>query len=214
MRLSKYAYIAAGLLAVLAGIVVYLYQSTADDRSVAGKSAVAVLVASANIEAGLTLADAEARHLIAVQHFPRAALPAGLVPPASLRTAAETSVFQQPVAAGQLILQAAFAKAPGQDSLLVPDGKVAITVNLDDAARVAGYATAGNRVAIIYSKAQSAETRVLVSQVAILAVGNQNAGLAPSLVTVAVSPADAARIIFAERSGSLKLALLGEGSIR
>ena len=203
-----------GIYGVLAGIVVYLYQSTADDRAVAGKSAVAVLVASANIEAGLTLADAEARHLITVQHFPRAALPAGLVPPSSLRKAAETSVFQQPVAAGQLILQSAFTKAPGQDSLLVPDGKVAITVNLDDAARVAGYATAGNRVAIFYSKAQSAETRVLVSQVAILAVGNQNAGLAPSLVTVAVSPADAARIIVAERSGSLKLALLGEGSIR
>jgi pilus assembly protein CpaB len=214
MRLSKYAYIAAGLLAVLAGIAVYLYQSTADDRAAAGKSAVAVLVASTNIESGLTLDDAQARHLIAVEHFPRAALPSGVVLAKPSLDGLGSAVFHQSVAAGQLILSSNFEVPANEGSLLVPDGKVAITINLDDAARVAGYAAAGNRVGIYFGKNQSSETRVLVPEVLILAVGNPSASLAPSLITVAVTPADAARILVAERTGSLTLALLGKDSLR
>jgi pilus assembly protein CpaB len=214
MRLSKYAYLAAGLLAVLAGIAVYLYQLTADDRAAAGKSAVAVLVASANIESGLTLADAQARHLIVVEHFPRAALPSGVVLAKRSLGALGSVAFHQSVAAGQLILQSGFEAPANEGSLLVPDGKVAITINLDDAARVAGYATAGSRVGIYFGKNQSTETRVLVPEVLILAVGNQSASLAPSLITVAVTPADAARLLVAERTGSLTLALLGKDSLR
>ena len=214
MRLSKYAYFAAGLLAVLAGIAVYLYQSTADDRAGAGKSAVAVLVASANIESGLTLADAEARHLIAVEHFPAASLPAGVVLAKPSSRAESSTVFHQSVPSGQLILHSNFEPPANENSLLVPDGMLAITVNLDDAARVAGYAVAGNHVAIYFSKNQSTETRVLVPQVLILAVGNQSASLAPSLITVAVSRQDATRILVAQRTGTLTLALLGKGAIR
>ena len=55
---------------------------------------------------------------------------------------------------------------------------------------------------------------MLVPEVLILAVGNQSASLAPSLITVAVTPADAARILVAERTGSLTLALLGKDSLR
>jgi pilus assembly protein CpaB len=217
MRFSKYAYVAASLLAVLAGIVVYLYQSTADDRMAAGKSAVAVMVASANIERGLTLADATARHLIGVEHFPRAALPSDVVlakSHAGRFTVPSGRVFYRSVPAGQLIRSSVFVKPVGEDSLVVPDDSVAITINLDDAARVAGYAVPGSQVAIFFGKAQSPETRVLVPSVRILAVGNQSAGLAPSLVTVAVSPSDAARILVAERSGVIKLALLGKDSLR
>ena len=213
MRISKYAYWAAATLALLVGAVVFLLESNADDRAIAGKTAVAVWVATAHIDEGISLADAEARHLVAVEHFPRGALPVQAIR-LGHNAGSDNRRFYVAVKAGQLILKTDFLKPETTNALPVPAGKVAITINLDDAARVGGFVVAGNVVGIYFSKAQNLQTRMLVPDAQVLAVGNQSASLAPNLVTLALNPADAERVLVATRSGSVTLALLGSGALR
>ena len=210
MRLTKFAYLGAAAFAVLVGVAVYLVQISAGDRLADSETSVAVLVATANIDAGITIAEAERRHLIGVEHFPLSAIPKDVVRAHS----SMVRKFYAAVPAGQLILQRVLRKPPAEVALPIPNGKVAITINLDDASRVAGYAQAGNWVAIYFGKNQAriAAPQLLIPRAQILALGNQAANLAPTLVTFALAPADAVRLIAANRSGYLTLTLLGIGS--
>jgi pilus assembly protein CpaB len=105
---------------------------------------------------------------------------------------------------------------------------VAITV--DDAARVAGFVGPGAEVAVYWTPADTSASQVLLPRVSVLAVGatstsntaggsqtaagtGAGSGVANvNLVTLALKPADAPRVVLASKTGSIYFGLLGKGT--
>jgi hypothetical protein len=95
---------------------------------------------------------------------------------------------------------------------------VALTIDLKDAERVANFVVAGSKISLVdYFVGQkgASQTRVVVPSVLVLAVGststsNGAASGSANLITIAASPADALRIVEAQKSGSLTALLLND----
>ncbi len=120
---------------------------------------------------------------------------------------------------------------PGRtNGLTVPKGKIAISVNLTDPARVAGFVNPGDKVAIFMTGAGGAEggtfSRLLLANVQVIGAGTTTmvatttteAGvettdqLPKTLLTVAVTQAEAERVLYAAGNGELSFGLLNNDS--
>jgi pilus assembly protein CpaB len=147
-------------------------------------------------------------------------------------------VLSGPVSKGEILTAGRFQSASEAGlSFSVPKGFVAVTIPVDDARGVAGLISPGDHVAVLATVSKKSitdqETRVIIPGVQVLAVGQNTGGQAPvvqsgqsggvlgasqssggsaagatSIVTVAVSPADAEKVVFAIESGSIWLVLL------
>lgn len=220
------------LLAVVGAVGVLLYVRAADDRALAGREAVTVLVAGKRIPAGTSARSAQDAGLLRSEK-----MPAGTVPEDALKSAADVDelVVSSDVSAGQLLVRPMFvAAARLTDGIEIPEGKIAVTVPAEAWQRVGGLAKPGAKVAIFdsfnvletkpgntpagdglqnqhdYNKA----TRLLLTDIEVLAVqqekGSEEGTIGKALVTVAVDQAGAEKIIHAQQTGALYLALLGE----
>jgi pilus assembly protein CpaB len=119
------------------------------------------------------------------------------------------------VAKDQLLLKGNFGEQSRVASNLpLEDGKVAVTVQTGTPQQVGGYIRAGSEVVVYLtytpvasngSKGQL-KTKVLLNRVQIIAIGSPSGQ--GSLVTVAVTPDQAARLIQAVSIGTLYLGLL------
>ncbi len=124
-----------------------------------------------------------------------------------------------------------------QTTLPIPEGKVAISILVNDDGRVGKFLAPGAQVAIIFTDIDRVTqepvlTKVLLNRVTLLAAGsttslngsgNESAAAedAPDaqsdeaiqqLLTIAVSQRDAERVRFAEKDGELTAALLNDAS--
>ncbi len=133
-------------------------------------------------------------------------------------------VLVRPVAAGKAVVISAVA-APGASlgmAFTLPRSQRAVTVALDPADGVDEFARPGDHVDILATDepgSQPAETRTVLQNVPLLAVGSQTSadadapasspsgGPAASHVTVAVSPAQAQALVLAAARGKIHLAL-------
>jgi pilus assembly protein CpaB len=216
---------AAMILAAVAGIGVYFYVSSADKRAQQNVAVVDAFVASQDIPKGTTGENAVANGLITPAKVLR-----GSVPPAAVN---DTSLLKGKVAAStigarQFITGSSFV-APSQGgggslaAAIGTKGLVAVTVSVDAAHGVADGIAPGDHVDI--AVAGDAGAQYLLSGVRVLAVGQETAASAqggngqPSttaansgLITFEVSPADALRVVAANRSGSLYLTLESLGT--
>jgi Flp pilus assembly protein CpaB len=107
--------------------------------------------------------------------------------------------------------------------LNIPQNSLAISISVDDVARVANFVVPGSRVVIFStgndSKRSESVTRILVSDALVLAIGSQ-VSTPPSgtqvvtspLVTIAVSPFEAGQLIHASQNTKLSLALVHANS--
>ena len=224
MRVTKTTYIVAIILAVLAGLAVYWYQATADSRALAGKQAVNVVVAKGDLAVGLTLGDAVAQGLVGYEAFPTASVPSDALK--TVDTSNNSLVVSRAIGAGQLVLGSELADYANLNSQIqIPDGNVAISVNVDDAARVANFVAPGSQVAVYWTPTDATQSRVLLPDASVLAIGatstvnataNQGAGAQggnASLVTFSLTPSQAARVVLATKTGSLYLALLSKNTV-
>ncbi len=132
----------------------------------------------------------------------------------------------QAIPAGAAVTQSALA-APGAASGLafaLPPSQRAVTVAVDPADGVEEFAYPGDHVDILATDEPGsgpAETRTVLQNVSLLAVGAQTSADAPaaspppaagvSHVTVAVSPAQAQALVLAEARGKIHLALRPAG---
>jgi len=128
------------------------------------------------------------------------------------------------------VVASRFGKTPtGQKAIQVPDGQVAVSVMLPDPSRVGTFVTPGSRIVIYDSYPQNApaQTRILLDDVLVIGVGqtsltpvaNANgqtqaegkaqASAATALVTVALPPDAAARLVHGIQTGILYAALRG-----
>ncbi len=210
---------AAVILAAVAGIGVYLYVSSADQRAQRNVAVVEAFVASQQIPKGMSGDSAVANGLIGTAKVLR-----GSIPPDAVT---DTSTLKGKVAAStltakQFITTSSFV-APAQGgggSLAAAIGSrdlVAVTVNVDAAHGVANAIAPGDHVDI--AVVGDAGAQYLLQDVPVLAIGPQVPGSQTSgtqasssssgsgLITFQVSPPDALRVVAADKAGSLYLTL-------
>jgi pilus assembly protein CpaB len=243
------AIVAALLVALLGASGVVFYAQHADARAVAGQATQRVLIAQAPVPQGTTARDALARKLIVAQTVVSRGVPVGALSEVTGTTA--SLVATSAISAGEIVLASRFGQPTKQVAPTgpVPDGQIAITVNLPDPERIAPLLAPGSHI-VIYDtfnprksapvvpdggKLQHAPplmraTRVLFDDVSVIAVGSAqvrspgtstpsgtptpapstDAAAVPSaLVTVALPPAEALRLVHAVQTGTLYCGLRG-----
>jgi pilus assembly protein CpaB len=146
--------IVALVVAVLGASLTFLYVRNADTRAEEKFVTVDVLRATAVISPGETIEDAQAAGKLALQSTPNDQLLAGYQTTTDALTGrvALTTIYP-----GEQVIDAKFGdSASVQSNLQIPDGQLAISVNLTDTARVAGFVNPGSNVAIFVSGTLSA----------------------------------------------------------
>jgi pilus assembly protein CpaB len=253
MKRRILAVVCAVVLAAVGCVAVVAYVRTADERAVAGREVAWVLVATRRIPAGTTAARVRADGFV-----DRVVMPAATVPPDAL-TALDDDLDGLAVTADvqprQLLLRGMFGEsAEVRGGLSLPAGKLAVSVEMTAAGRVAGFVRPGSTVAVfdtftvqdgaripagdglVNRHEYNHATRVLLPRLEVIAIGERGtAGAATSapsaaaapgaattggapkggatmLVTVAVTQAEAERLIHAAQTGTLYFALLDEAS--
>ena len=208
----------AFLLAMSATFVVYLYMRGVEKRTTGG-SMVAVVVSDQDIPAGTQLDELVAEEHFSTLRVPEDAVVRGAVTGVGQLEGRETSA---PVLAGEQISTTRLRgseQLPG-GNLGIPDGHQALTLPLD-APRLAGGAVQhGDHVTIYgtFTNVASAQgnapaaTVTLVADVEILEVtstqvtGEQTQ--TTEMVTLALKPKDAQRVVFAQEQGTVWMSLL------
>ena len=180
----------AVVLALVAGVAVLLYVRTADARALAGQQAVKAYIAADSIPAGTTLRQALDDGLLRPELVALKGVPAGALQDrdidGGLRAVGD-------IAPGEIVLTDRFGdEVAVAGRLVVPEGKLAVTVELTDPAKVGQFLVVGSRITVFDTfNVQEADpggvtpagdhlqdrheytraTRVLLPEVEVLAVG-------------------------------------------
>lgn len=223
--------IAAVLVAALGTGLIFAYVNGVNDRALADQSPQKVLVAKAMIPSGTTAADAAKAGGFELKTVAKNSVATGALsdiePVANEVTL--TAIFP-----GQQIVQAEFGAQGSSSALPIPGNDLAMSVQLDDPARVAGFVEPGSSVAVFatlnpQSGAPNAQqTRLLLPRVTVIAVGpttttaqtstNIRTGqsnteqISRAILTLALGQQDAQKVIFAQQQGRLYFALLTSNS--
>jgi pilus assembly protein CpaB len=222
--------IVAALIAALGTSMVFLYVRGADSRAEATQQPVQVLKAVARIEPGETMADAQSKGKIQKDTVPRKQVLTGAVNSA---TGMENDVALSAIYPNEQIITAKWGDPGDQETLTIPDGNIAVSVNLSDTGRVAGFVSPGANVAI-FSSTSAGEpgkggdtTRLLIPKAPVIAVGattvvskttTDAAGAATTeqlpktLFTLSLNQDQAERVVFASTHGELTFGLLNDRS--
>lgn len=225
------AVLAAVVVALIGVVAVVLYANGADARAVAGQKPQTVFIATALVPSGTSAADAVAKGLMAPTQIAAKGVPAGALSTVDDLTGKLVALTD--IAPGEFVVAGRFGITPvGQKVIQVPDGQVAISLTLSDPARVGAFVTPGSHIVIYdtYAAAASAgptnpksgaaggrETRVLLDDVLVIAMGsatltppaNGAAQVVGALVTVALPPATAAKLVHGIQTGTLYAGLRG-----
>jgi pilus assembly protein CpaB len=220
--------IAALLVAALGTTLVFLYARGADQRAAAGQELVQVLFAKSEIAVGTTGNAAAESGALELREVAKNSVAEGAL--SDIAPVAD-QVALSPIFPGQQILQQQFGAPGSQTSLPIPAGKVAVSVQLGDPERVAGFVTSGSEVAVFATVAapgaatagQTNVTQVLLPRVLVVGVGNtttvtkttttaggqQNTEqISKAILTLALDQTEATKIIYAAQQGQLYFALL------
>jgi len=223
--------IAALVVAGLGTAGIFLYVNGVDERAEADFEVVEVLVATAPIAVGTTAQAAQDAGSLELRPFLAKSVE-GLSALSDI-SAIAAQVALSPIALGEPILVGQFG-APGQTNALpIPDGKLAVSLQLDDPARVAGFVVPSSNVAVFLTTAETTGanagqevTRVLLSTVQVIAAGAttvvttttgtgdaaQTEQLPKALLTLAVDQTEAQKIVYAQGHGKVTFGLLTDTS--
>jgi pilus assembly protein CpaB len=220
--------VVAVVVALVGTALVFLYVRGADQRAESRFETVEVLRAVQPIEQGESIDEAAAAGKIAMQPIVSDYLQAGY------QTSLDALAGQFASAAiypGEQIVTAKFGAAVEAESALqIPDGQVAVSVNLTDPARVAGFVTLGSEVAVYFNGTTADEapySRLMVERVSVIGVGSTTPtqttttsaegeatteALPSTLLTLALDQDDAEKMMYAQGNGELAFALLTDKS--
>ena len=217
---------AAALVAALGTALVFLYVKGADNRAEERFETVDVLRAVAPIEKGESIDDAATSGKLALEPVARDdVLPNHQTDTEDLKGLVATTTIYP----GEQIISDKFGAAAealaSKSALEVPKGDIAISVNLTDPGRVAGFLNPGSEVAIIFTGTPESGlgfSRMLLPKVTVLGVGSTTtttktttspegeqttAEIPQTLLTLAVSKDEAERVTFAAANGEVVLGL-------
>jgi pilus assembly protein CpaB len=234
MRRRILIVLAALVLAGMSAVAVLVYVRGADQRAVADRAGVWVLLADKRIPAGTTGeqirdGDLAQRVLMPAETVPDGSLGELGADLDSLRLATE-------LAPQQMLMRGLFSNDLDTAAQAgVPDGKLAITVQVTMAPGVAEKVSAGDEVTVFVTyprdeRASEQKTRVLLPQATVISIrtgppvdvtptptttsgsrigtsGARSDRAYPA--TLAVSPGDATRLVHAAQTGLIYLGLVG-----
>jgi pilus assembly protein CpaB len=218
----------AAVIAALGTMLVFLYVKGADTRADERYQAVQVLRVVKEIAPGETVEAAQAAGKIETSSVSQK----DLLPEALTTTdgiagkTATTTIYK-----GEQLTSAKFGTTGSASGLTIPKGKIAISINLTDPARVAGFVNPGDKVAIFMTGAGGSDggsySRLLLPNIQVIGAGTTTmvattttdaAGaqttdqLPKTLLTVAVTQPEAERLLFASSNGELSFGLLNKDS--
>lgn len=225
----------AALIALVGTALIVLYVRGIDQRATEGQEMVEVLTASATIETGEDVASAQEAGKFEKSQVRKDDLIEGALTTTSSIT---DDVALGPIYAGEQILSAKFGSLGDADTLVIPDDKLAVSVDLSDPERVAGFVNPGSDVAIFISadpvlnlpdgteKTLPPYTRLLLPKVQVIGVGTTSISsktittedgavteqVPRTILTVAVNQKDAEKLIFAARNSDVSFALLSKNT--
>lgn len=226
----------AALIAALGTAMIVMYVQGISARANEGKELVRVLTATEVIDPGESMSEAQAAGKIESTEIVRESAVNGAL---SSAESIEDKVALGTIYPGEQIISQKFGDSGSQEGLSIPDNKLAISVELTDPARVAGFVNPGSQVAIFASadpelikedgtkQELSTYTRLLLPKVQVIGVGTttvqerttttedgeQTTEQVPrTILTVAVDQEEAEKTIFASRNGDLSFALLSDRS--
>lgn len=240
MRTKIIVLVVAVLLGLAAAYAAVNYIEGARSTIEAGEQPVQVLVAQQDLPAGLPSEELVDNEYVVLVEIPRRFVADGAVSSTAviagkLLTVPLTKGEQITEARFSLPTEAGL-------SFAVPEDFVAVAVNNNASRGVAGLIRPGDSVVVYATFAPSggleeAVTKLMLPKARVLAVGASTSSLdetaaeetndgaggltgtraaeraeAPSTITLALSTADAEKIVFAEEQGSIWLALLGPGT--
>jgi pilus assembly protein CpaB len=226
--------IAAVLIAALGTAMILLYVQGIDDRAAEGQELVEVLVATDTIEVGEAVTTAQEAGKFEAKQVRRDDMVDGALDSAE---SIADMVALGSVYPGEQIISARFGTLGDVESLVIPDDKMAVSVELTDFERVAGFVNPGSEVAIFGTAAApirrlpdgteqtlSSVTRIILARVPVIGVGTTSVGsrtttteegeqvteeVPRTILTVAVTQEEAERLVLADRTTDLTVALLG-----
>ncbi len=214
----------AVVVALVGAGLVFVYAKGADSRAAEQYRPVSVFVATQDIAVGESFDQALASQKITQRDIPENVRVATAV--TSVEELAGQSANAR-IDAGEQILTSNYGGENTATVLAIPDGLMAVSVQLSDTARVAGFVGAGSEVVIWLNGALDEEgskmsTRVLLDRAQVIAAGStstQNTTnedgtstvpeqMPRALLTLALSQEDAERVQLGSRVGELSFGLL------
>jgi pilus assembly protein CpaB len=239
---TRIAAIALALLVALVGAVAVIgYAHHADDRAVAGQKVTTVYIAGKDVPQGTSAKSAVDRGLISLKEVVAKGAPQGALTrmPSAPDTQVALSTI---TAGSIVLADRFGRPSQVQTTSGVPAGRVAISVGMSDPAGVKAYLERGSHIVIydtFNARGKSGKlttygahlnddkttvrgTGVVLPDVPVLSVRSPKNGATGQnssspvngtlLVTVAVTPGDATRLVHAIQTGNLYFGLLGSGA--
>ncbi|MET0837767.1 MAG: Flp pilus assembly protein CpaB [Marmoricola sp.] len=222
MDRRKALLLVAAVIAAAGTLLVFLYVRGADTRADQRYDAVQVLRVVKPIAAGETVEAAQSAGKIESGSVSKK----DLLPDALTGTepiagqVATSNMFP-----GEQVISSKFGATGSTSGLAIPEGKIAISINLSDPSRVAGFVNPGDKVAIFLS--DDANTRLLLPSITVIGAGTTTVTtttttdpsgaqsteqLPKTLLTLGVSQPEAEKILLAQKLGELAFGLLNEES--
>ena len=223
--------IAAILVAAAGTTLVFFYARGADARALGDQKLVEVLIATKPVAAGTSVAAAQS-----AGSFEKRGVAANSVVTQALADTSSVAdlTFLTAVVPGEQLLRTKVGQPQDQVRLPIPNGKLGISLQLDDPARVADFVAPVSEVVIFTTIASTsnggsgeAETRLLLPRITVLAVGatttqsttvqstdgqQQTSTVPKTILTLALTQVEAQKVVFASQNGQMYFGLLTETS--
>lgn len=225
--------LAAVVVAALGTALLFVYVSGINNRALAGQSPERVLVATTTIPVGTTLKDAQSAGDFQPKTLPSDAVAEGAL--STVPAALQSEMAITTIVPGQQIVRAEFGSQATSDVLDIKPGMLAVSVQLTDYGRVAGFVAPGSHVAIfldvspkdlITGQQLSQEVRTLLPNVEVLAAGpttitprttvsngqSNTEQISQAILTLEVTQQQAEELVFAQDHATLYFGLLASSS--
>lgn len=229
--------IVAVLIALIGTALIVLYVQGIDKRAAAGQELVEVLVATEALESGESVSAAQEAGKFDTKEVRRDDVVEGAL---SSTSSISDLVATGAIYPGEQLIAKKFGTLGDSASLVIPEDKMAISVELTDWERVAGFVNPGNEVAIFGTAlapvriAPSGDetklgdwTRVVLPRVQVVGVGTTSVTsrttrsddgeqvveeVPKTILTLAVDQVEAEKLIHADRTTEVTFALLTDDS--
>ncbi len=217
----------AAVIAALGTLLVFLYVRGADARADQRYGAVEVLRVVKQIAPGETVEAAQSAGKLETGSVARKDLLKNALTGTDAISGKTATAALYP---GEQLTSSKFsAKSTVTNGLTIPKGKIAISVNLSDPARVAGFVNPGDKVAIFMNGSgdDGSFVRLLLPNIQVIGAGTTTmiattktdaAGaqttdqLPKTLLTLALTQTEAERVLFASTNGELAFGLTNTDS--
>lgn len=216
--------LALAIITALVGtLLIVLYVQGIDSRATEGQELVEVLVAKDVVNAGESVAAAEEAGKFEKSEVRREDLVPGAL---SSSTSVTGLVATGSIYPGEQLIADKFGSTGDTETLVVPDDKLAVSVELTDPERVAGFVNPGSEVAVFVTVTDpKAYTRVLLTRVTVIGVGQTTSTsrtitdetgaqtveeVPKTILTLSLTQKETEKFVWADRFGELNFALLSD----